>query len=113
MSTKVTNCNTKHLVEYDIKSEKHLKKLNGKYYKLNPDDMELKLVNSKKDKHLIGKKIYARSAATCALGDYVCPTCVGATASTNYDIADKVRSVCPYSNIWKNNYINCWKVLRA
>ena len=83
MSTKVTNCNTKHLVEYDIKSEKHLKKLNGKYYKLNPDDKELKLVNSKKDKHLIGKKIYARSAATCALGDYVCPTCVGATSSTN------------------------------
>lgn len=88
MSTSVSDCGTRHLVSYDIKSKKHLQKLNGKYYKLNKDDDDLLLVSSTRDKHLIGKTIYVRSAATCALGDHVCPKCVGATASTNYDIAD-------------------------
>ena len=88
MSTSVSDCGTRHLVSYDIKSKKHLQKLNGKYYKLNKEDDDLLLVSSTRDKHLIGKTIYVRSAATCALGDHVCPKCVGATASTNYDIAD-------------------------
>lgn len=88
MSQSVSDCGTKHLVEYDIKSKNHLKKLNGKYFKLNKDDDDLKLLHAKDNKDLIGKKIYVRSAATCALGDKVCPKCVGSTASTNYDIAD-------------------------
>jgi hypothetical protein len=33
MSKEVSDCGTKHLVEYEIKSKKHLKKLNGKFYK--------------------------------------------------------------------------------
>lgn len=88
MSTSVSDCGTKHLVEYDIKSKKHLKKLNGKYFKMNLDDTDLELLHAKERKDLIGKKIYVRSAVTCALGDCVCPKCVGSTASTNYDIAD-------------------------
>ena len=88
MSTSVSDCGTKHLVPYEIKSKNHLKKLNGKYYKLNNDDNDLSLLSAKRDKHLIGKTIYVRSAATCALGDHVCPKCVGSTASTNYDISD-------------------------
>ena len=88
MSTEVSDCGTKHLVAYDIKTKKHLSKLNGKFYKENIDDEYTKLLDAKNDTHLIGKTIYVRSAATCALGDYVCPKCVGITASTNYDIAD-------------------------
>ena len=88
MSTSISDCGTKHLVEYEIKSKAHLKKLNGKYFKMSPDDDDLLLLHAKHRKDLIGKKIYVRSAATCALGDCVCPKCVGSTASTNYDIAD-------------------------
>lgn len=88
MSTEISDCGTKHLVEYDVKSKKHLAKLNGKYFKYDLDDSDVELLNAKKHKDLIGKKIYVRSAATCALGDHVCPKCVGMTASTNYDISD-------------------------
>lgn len=89
MSTTISDCGTTHLVEYDIKSAKHLKKLNGKFYKVSNDDRDLTLLNAREDKHLIGKKILVRSAVTCALkDDCVCPRCVGYTASTNFDIAD-------------------------
>ena len=90
MSTEISDCGSKHLVEYEVKTKNHLKKLNGKYYKLDPDDLDLKLLNSKEDKKLIGKKIYVRSAMTCTLGDCVCPRCVGNTAVSNLDIADGI-----------------------
>lgn len=89
MSTTISDCGTTHLVPYDIKTAKHLKKLNGKFYKLNKEDRDLELLNAREDKQLIGKKIYVRSAVTCALNnDCVCPRCVGYTATTNFDIAD-------------------------
>ena len=90
MSTEVSDCGSKVLVCYDVANKNVLKKLSGKYYKLDPDDSkeDLKLLDFKDDKHLIGKKIYVRSAATCALKNHVCPKCVGETAVTNSDIAD-------------------------
>ena len=94
MSKQVSDCGTKHLVEYEIKSKKHLKKLNGKFYKPVLDDGEVDdrtdflVVNAKTDKSLIGKRIKVRSAVTCCLGDKVCPKCVGMTAGNNMDIAD-------------------------
>lgn len=92
MSTEISDCGTKHLVEYEIKTKKHLKKLNGKYFKYSNDDPDVQMLDANRDKHLIGKKILVRSAATCALGDCVCPKCVGITAATNFDIADGVSS---------------------
>ena len=92
MSTEVSDCGSTHLVCYDIKSKAYLNKLNGKYYKENEDDPDLKILDANKDLHLIGKKIYVRSAVTCTLGDMVCPKCVGATAVTNFDIADGVSA---------------------
>ena len=89
MSTEVSDCGTKHLVDYEIKSKKHLRKLNGKYFKRDINDIDFDLINANTMKDLIGKHVLVRSAATCCLGDYVCPKCVGATASTNFDIADK------------------------
>lgn len=90
MSTSVADCGSTHLVEYEVKTKKHLKKLDGKYYKLNKDDDDLTLLDSKKSTHLIGKKIYARSAMTCKLGDCVCPRCVGHISVANLDIADGI-----------------------
>ena len=60
MSTEVSDCGSKHLVGYDISNKNVLKKLSGKYYKLDKDNEneDLKLLDFKKDKHLIGQKIY-------------------------------------------------------
>ena len=90
MSTEVSDCGTKHLVCYDITNKNVLKKLAGKYYKLDQSDLseDLKLIDFKNDKHLIGKKIFVRSAATCALKNCVCAKCIGETSVTNADIAD-------------------------
>lgn len=88
MSIDKNDCGTQHLVEYEIKTKKHLNKLNGKFYKLNDDDFDFNLLNASKDKNLIGKKIRVRSAATCTLGNHVCPMCIGRTSITNFDIAD-------------------------
>ena len=90
MSTEVSDCGTKTLVCYDVINNSVLKKLSGKYYKLDKDDPkeDLKVLDFKKDKHLIGKKLYVRSAATCALKNCVCAKCIGETAVTNSDIAD-------------------------
>lgn len=88
INTTISDCGTKHLVKYEIKNKAMLKKLNGKFYKVNLED-DLMLLNGKKDTHLIGKTIYARSPATCACKDNtVCPRCVGATAIINSDISD-------------------------
>ena len=91
MSTDILDCGTKHLVCYDVDSKAKLKKLNGKFYKLSKDDEDYKVINYKKDTNLVGKKLYVRSAACCALpGDKICPRCIGMTASTNIDIAEGI-----------------------
>ena len=85
----MSDCDTQHLITYEVKTKKHLQKLNGKYYKENEDDIDFKMLKASNDTDLIGKKILVRSAITCSLGDCVCPKCVGYTAITNFDIADK------------------------
>ena len=45
MSLEESDCETPHLVTYEIKTDKHLKKLNGKWYKLNKDDRDLQNQN--------------------------------------------------------------------
>lgn len=87
MSTQTSDCGNPHLIGIEIKSETHLKRCDGKYYKRNREDDELSILSYKKDKDLIGKKIYIRSAITCGLGNYVCPKCIGVQALTNSDIA--------------------------
>lgn len=90
LSKTVSDCNTKHLVKYTVRNAKFLKKLNGKFYKLDERDPEYKLINSERDKDLIGKDIYVRSACTCALKDEVCAKCFGLTSNLNWDIADGI-----------------------
>ena len=89
MSTTVTDCETTHLVKYQIKTKKHLQKLNGKYYKNDPSDPEYKYLDMSKDMDLIGSTLYFRSAATCGLENEVCGRCIGTSVPTiNWDIAD-------------------------
>ena len=90
LSKTVSDCNTKHLVKYHVSNNKFLKKLNGRYYKLDRNEEEYSLINSERDKELVGKDVYVRSACTCALGDEVCAKCFGLTANLNWDIADGI-----------------------
>lgn len=92
LSRTVSDCGSTHLVEYTINSDKDLKKLNGKFYKLTDDDFDYEVLNSDKDKHLIGKKIKARSIATCACKNpnEFCPKCAGLSVTINRDIADGI-----------------------
>ena len=81
-------CDSVNFEEVTITSERFLKWFNGRYYRLNPDGMEYKL-DFKKDKHLIGKKIYLRSPMTCASaarGEGICYRCYGSLAYTNCNI---------------------------
>ena len=87
MTTEVLDCQTKHLVKYELKNKSIIKKMHGKYYKMHPSDPELKVFNAAKSMHLLGQSIYVRSPITCALGDDVCPICVGRTSAINFDIA--------------------------
>lgn len=89
LSSTVSDCNTKHLVDITITSKKMLDKYNGRYYKKDGDDT-LYLLNSKKDTHLIGQTLHFRSPITCACGDEVCHKCFGTTSLLNLDIMDGV-----------------------
>lgn len=70
-----------------------LEKYNGRYYKIhNSDKEETLLINSRKDKHLIGQTIYLRSPITCKCGDDVCHKCFGTTSLLSLDIPDGVSA---------------------
>lgn len=89
LSKTVSDCDTKHLVKIEIKSKRMLDKYNGRYYKLDESSDTL-LVNSKRDKHLIGQTLYFRSPITCTCKDEVCHKCFGTTSLLNLDIAEGV-----------------------
>ena len=79
------SCNTKRTIKLDITSADMLKKLNRRYYYLEPTMIELRCINYKYDKWLIGKTIYLRSPVTCTCEDGICPICYGDLAYTNSD----------------------------
>ena len=71
-----------------IKDQKTLRMLNNRYYRLHPMGVEY-IIKEKKDKHLIGQKIYLRSPMTCASaarGEGICYKCYGDLAYTTSDI---------------------------
>lgn len=88
IDTDISDCGSKHLISYDVKNIKYLRKLHGKFYKLHEDDDDLKVVNKDTDVDLIGKTIMVRSPVTCRCGDKVCPKCIGLIANINRDISD-------------------------
>jgi hypothetical protein len=92
MSTDVYDCGSKHLIPYEIKTNKHLNKISGKHFMRSLDDDGYEILNPSNHKDLVGHTIYVRSAATCCLGDKVCPKCLGISAGLNYDIADGISA---------------------
>lgn len=86
VSTEISDCGSEHYVNYDVKTPAHLAILAGKYY-YDEDIDDLRVVKTT-DKHLIGKRIKARSIVTCACGqNHMCATCVGEAMNLNWDIA--------------------------
>ena len=73
LSDKIHDCHTNHYLKYVVDD---LRFIEGKYYKENLGDNELKIVH-RTDTHLIGKTIYIRSMIYCACGDEVCHVCYG------------------------------------
>lgn len=81
-------CDTKHFEEVIIENEAMLNMYNLRYYRINPDGIDM-LLRSKVDKHLIGQKLYFRSPMTCASaakGLGICYKCYGDLAYTNQEI---------------------------
>lgn len=82
------SCDTKNYQRVTIKNSDMLDMFNMRYYKFNPKGV-LHLLDSEKDKHLIGQTLYFRSPMTCASaarGEGICYKCYGDLAYTNNDI---------------------------
>lgn len=92
MDTEISDCGNPHLIEIELKTNTHLKRCDGKYFKVNKNDIDYSVLNYEKHKHLVGKKIYIRSAITCGLENHVCAKCIGIQALTNADIANGVST---------------------
>jgi hypothetical protein len=85
LSKTVDDCNTSNLIPIEVKSDTHLKKLDGRTYKLNSAD-HYRVVDYENDKDLIGTYIWLRSPITCAAPDGVCKACYGELYHTNKDL---------------------------
>lgn len=82
------DCGTKHHLKYLIDDMDSLLRIEGRYYKLNLDDKEYKIIKYD-DTNLIGKVIYMRTPTKCC-GDKICRMCYGELYDTNIDIAPGV-----------------------
>lgn len=81
-------CDTVNFEELVIDSETKLKMLDLRYYRDNPMGVD-KLLEYKRGKHLLGKKIYLRSPMKCASaarGQGICYKCYGNLAYVNREI---------------------------
>lgn len=83
LSHTIDNCDTLRPIEFTIDNDKFLQKLDGRYYYLTKDMGELKCIDYRKDKWLIGKTIYLRDPSTCTAPDGVCRVCYGKLYNTN------------------------------
>lgn len=82
------DCYTANFIELEVSSEKTLKMIDSRYYRMTPNGVD-HLIKAKKDKHLIGKTILLRSPMTCASaarGEGICYKCYGELAYVNKDI---------------------------
>ena len=81
-------CDTQHFQEVYITDNRKLNMFDLRYYRENPNGVD-KLLNAKKCKHLVGKKLYFRSPMTCASaakGHGICYKCYGDLAYVNREI---------------------------
>ena len=81
-------CDTQNFQELVIDSDTKLRMLDLRYYRENPRGVD-KLLEYKRDKNLIGKKIYLRSPMRCASaarGHGICYKCYGNLAYVNREV---------------------------
>jgi len=81
-------CDTQNFEELVIDSETKLKMMDLRYYRTNPKGVD-KLLEFKRDKHLLGQKIYLRSPMKCASaarGQGICYKCYGNLAYVNKEV---------------------------
>lgn len=77
-------CNSKNFQRLEIKNDKILRLLHGRYARLNPNGMEFRITRNSNE--LIGKTILLRSPMTCesaSNGNGICYRCYGDLAYTN------------------------------
>lgn len=98
----IQTCNSKRPIRYHVKNADCLKKINRRYYYLEPSMVDMKCVSSKHDKWLIGKTIYLRSPMTCTCHDGICAACYGDLAYTN---SEKDFTIGSYASATLNNTI--------
>lgn len=82
------DCHTKNYIELEIASDRVLKMLDSRFYRMTPNGVD-HLIRYKHDKHLIGQTILLRSPITCASaarGEGICYKCYGELAYVNKDI---------------------------
>lgn len=77
-------CNTSKPVTYHINDDLFLKMLDSRYY--YDDNGDLKMLNYKTDKHLIGHDVMFRSPCTCASKEGICAYCYGGLFELNKDL---------------------------
>ena len=81
-------CDSKNFQPVEIKNSDILDMFNMRYYRFYEDGPEY-LLDSDKDRHLIGQTLYFRSPMTCASaarGEGICYRCYGDLAYVNRDI---------------------------
>ena len=81
-------CDTKNFEEIVIDSDTKLKMMDLRYYRDNPNGVD-KLLEYKRDKNIIGRKIYLRSPMKCASaarGQGICYKCYGNLAYVNREV---------------------------
>ena len=82
------SCDTRHFERVTIKNSTILKMYDMRYYRTNPDGFD-RVLDSNRDKHLIGQTLYFRSPITCSSysrGRGICYKCYGDLAYVNKDI---------------------------
>lgn len=75
------DCHTHHTVKLFITNENFLKKLSGRYYRLE-GERKFRILKST-DTHLIGRSILLRDPTKCASKNGVCHTCYGSMSKVN------------------------------
>lgn len=80
----VDDCGTVNTLLVDIKTQKHLNMVVGRYYV--PERGKLEMITPQHT-HLIGKTIRLRSATKCACKKGICKKCIGELADLNAEIS--------------------------
>lgn len=84
LSKTCMDCNTVNPIPIEIKTETHLAKMHGRYYRFH-GEKNYHILNADTDKALVGETLEFRSPITCACKDGICKTCYGELWYTNID----------------------------